>query len=367
MQTSQDFLTWTICAVSILVAAAFFISRVVIYNQVNNFAKISEAFDINRVPSTFDEIAYSYYDAVLDALLNLTGSDNNSNGDEDIFLNADALNQVQSTTFQGLRSLVIFNLISNGLKSFLAIIIFIDVSVLWIQSAQSNILNKVKRARDVYRFKVFIRVLEVSIFVVIAIVYSFFVSDAQDDYNVFPSLVILLLSVFVLVLYITGRTKLRFFFVTTKLTGEASVNKIWIEIKRVSAVIIVASVGVVIVQIYSIATIQNFDDYVDSANDPTALSLFLFQDVCIFAGQVAIFHYLAQAYFRYRASLFEPMTTVADIEEEEDEIKNSKEGINTDLLSIKSPAPSFALKSDFRKTKEQFDSVDSERSVSKLL
>lgn len=146
--------------------------------------------------------------------------------------------------------------------------------------------------------------MEVLYFVILLAVLINLLRNNGTTYNIAPNILTLLLALFVICIYGIGRTRLRYHFVTATLSNESHKAKVWLLIRNITAIVIAANIGVIIVQLYSAINVRNFDELVEASNNPVALTFFVFQDICIFVAQVAVYYYLLKSYLTYRKSLF---------------------------------------------------------------
>lgn len=176
-----------------------------------------------------------------------------------------------------MKALIISNLVFGILKDVFAIITFLDVCLVWLESTRTTALNRDRRKQNILRFRWFVRTLEVTYFLILFLLVILLISTNGASYSVAPSVFAFLMSSFLVVLYGVGRSRLQFHFVTSRLTTYNPKSRaLWNIIRRVSTVVIASNVGVIFVQLYSIITIQKFEDLVGAYNDPVLLSFFIF-------------------------------------------------------------------------------------------
>lgn len=210
-------------------------------------------------------------------------------------------------SFLALKRTVLVNVITFVLLQALAVIGFLDISVVWIGSSRAGTLNRRLRKKEFRRFKYIVRILELSYFITLLTISIRLAKTSGQSYSLLNSILVFSLSFLIIVLFILGRRGLRAILSVKSgtLSLDPKVKRYWSTIRNVSSVVIAANFGILLVQVFYMLQVQNFNELVKANNNTVVLSLLLFQYICIFSGQIAIFAYLGGVYQNFRSSLFD--------------------------------------------------------------
>ena len=107
--------------------------------------------------------------------------------------------------FLELRTLILTNMISFVFLQSLAVVNFLEVSVVWMKLSQSIMLNRVETKRKFKRFKKVIRAVEFGYFWVSLGIAISIAKTNRKSYNILRSVFVFITAVGTTSLYIVGR------------------------------------------------------------------------------------------------------------------------------------------------------------------
>lgn len=269
---------------------------------------ISENFSIDRIPLADDEVSYGYYDATTTDLVVTAMQDQLGDTFDilfpnytefegtvisgELFLNGEALNAIpESLSYEGtmllsqvcllmislgLRVLILLQLLTQTLFHSLAIVCFLDVSIIWLEASRIAGLNRRSRDMRSRRFKKMIRLIEAFFFIFsMNFVIRLAFTDGQS-YSNFLSILIAVASLLIALLFTIGRLRLRTMLsrAVAKLSVDQASSRYSALIRNVSTVVILSNIGVFLGQLYVSYRVTDIEALVTSKNDPVS---FLFR------------------------------------------------------------------------------------------
>ena len=171
--------------------------------------------------------------------------------------------------FLELRTLILTNMISFVFLQSLAVVNFLEVSVVWMKLSQSIMLNRVETKRKFKRFKKVIRAVEFGYFWVSLGIAISIAKTNRKSYNILRSVFVFITVVGTTSLYIIGRTWLSVIFTLQASKNDANrvIDKYWQFVRNVSTIVIVANTGVIITEVYTMASVRDFDELVEARKD----------------------------------------------------------------------------------------------------
>lgn len=115
-------------------------------------------------------------------------------------------------------------------------------------------------------------------FILLAIALSLVITNGES-YTVIDSVMVLLLALIISISFAYGRCRLREILSANFIVSDAKQRKETIHyltiIQRTSTIVIVANLGIIVAQIYSVIKIQNFEQLIQANNDPVSVTLCL--------------------------------------------------------------------------------------------
>lgn len=94
----RGFGTWSISGCFFLASSVFFITQIILSNEIGALKKITSKFDLNQIPAPSDNLEYVYYDLIALDIVDFDGII--INNENNFFLNEAALIEVpDGTTF----------------------------------------------------------------------------------------------------------------------------------------------------------------------------------------------------------------------------------------------------------------------------
>lgn len=153
-----------------------------------------------------------------------------------------------------------------------AVVCFLDVSVVWLDSVRQTTLNKLFEKKKVKRFKRLVRVFELFVLLSLLAFIIRLITTNGRSYNIFISIIMAVLAATLVVLFFYGRSRIISVLLPTtektkvKTQSDIAAAKYVFTIRATAAAVIFANLGVLAIQIYSIVMIQNFPDLVAANN-----------------------------------------------------------------------------------------------------
>lgn len=176
--------------------------------------------------------------------------------------------------------LVLINLISYVLYRALTVICFLDVSLLWIESSKVSSYQPRERKQRLVKWYRVLRTVEVAIFIILlGITISLVLTNGQS-YSIADSVLVLTLSMMITLAFAYSRYRLRAILSKPLMSYDDKRKQETQEylsvIRQLSTFIIIANLGIIVTQIYSVVKIRNFDSLVQANNEPVLIPLMSF-------------------------------------------------------------------------------------------
>lgn len=274
---NRGFVPFSLCSAFFMAAAVNFISQVMLASEARIMKGISGAFDYQRLflgisssSGTAAQLDSEMHFLNLDALAVLPeGYSFNGNMFPLLLLEEFYL------FFIGLWLELMTTVVSLVLYRSLAVICFLDVGIVWIETSRLITMRRSIRRVKFDRFIRFLRIIEGMILFAAVIACIRILHSTGNSYNITVTVLLLIVSVFLVSLFIIGRYRLHSQLTqpvgTKNSKQDNKEDRLSSEyaylIRTTSIIVIIASSSVAAAQLYSLISIHNFEAQIQSNND----------------------------------------------------------------------------------------------------